>query len=338
MAMRIPIGVSDFKKLREQGLVYVDKSHLIREILDKGAQTILLPRPRRFGKTLNLSMLRSFFEKREEDLSGRFAGLSIMDAGEAYRAHFQRYLATLEPAYEVRSARTRGRHRRMGSTIRQTAAVADIHKDVDTTYTNAAARGGVALSLADQSIGPVLKIAATVATQITAVNEGAKPLLAALDAANDHADDLFNKVSDDIWNAVGRPATDPYLSVILPGGSAFYVDGDVTEQPDKMLLFVELLRAGIHPKLPKADADKAADSVEAEGAVLRAAVDAAQGPRTKLQLLERVYTALARIGALQLAAYKRLLKANGFSESDAHAIIPDRPRAEPKGKGEPGDK
>jgi hypothetical protein len=88
---RIPIGLDDFRKLREQGLVYVDKSHLIREVLDKGAQTILLPRPRRFGKTLNLSMLRCFFEKRDDDLSGLFAGLSIAQAGEAYRAHFQRY-------------------------------------------------------------------------------------------------------------------------------------------------------------------------------------------------------------------------------------------------------
>jgi hypothetical protein len=91
MISRIPLGLDDFRKLREQGLVYVDKSHLIREILDKGAQTILLPRPRRFGKTLNLSMLRCFFEQREEDLSRLFVDLSIRQAGEAYQAHFQRY-------------------------------------------------------------------------------------------------------------------------------------------------------------------------------------------------------------------------------------------------------
>jgi hypothetical protein len=91
MAARIPLGLDDFRKLREQGLVYVDKSHLIREILDKGAQTIHLPRPRRFGKTLNLSMLRCFFEQREEDLSRLFADLSIARAGAVYQAHFQRY-------------------------------------------------------------------------------------------------------------------------------------------------------------------------------------------------------------------------------------------------------
>jgi hypothetical protein len=92
MPLRIPIGIDDFRTLREQQLEYVDKSHLIRELIDKeGVQVVLLPRPRRFGKTLNLSMLRSFFEKSDEDLSYLFQDLSIWQAGDAYRAHFQRY-------------------------------------------------------------------------------------------------------------------------------------------------------------------------------------------------------------------------------------------------------
>jgi hypothetical protein len=92
MSLPIPIGIDDFRTLRERGLAYVDKSHLIRELLDApGVEVALLPRPRRFGKTLNLSMLRSFFEKRDEDLSHLFQDLSIWQAGDAYRAHFQRY-------------------------------------------------------------------------------------------------------------------------------------------------------------------------------------------------------------------------------------------------------
>ena len=92
MSLRIPIGIDDFRTLREAGLTYVDKSHLIRELLDRpGAQVVLLPRPRRFGKSLNLSMLRCFFEKRDEDLSPLFDDLSIWRAGDAYRQHFQRY-------------------------------------------------------------------------------------------------------------------------------------------------------------------------------------------------------------------------------------------------------
>jgi len=92
MISRIPIGIDDFRTLRDAGLEYVDKSHLIRQLLDRsGVQVVLLPRPRRFGKSLNLSLLRYFFEKRGEDLSHLFQDLSIWQAGDAYRAHFQRY-------------------------------------------------------------------------------------------------------------------------------------------------------------------------------------------------------------------------------------------------------
>jgi hypothetical protein len=92
MPLPIPIGVDDFRKLRESRLEYVDKSELIRGLIDRrGVEVVLLPRPRRFGKTLNLSMLRCWFEKTGEDLSHLFEGLSIWQAGDAYRAHFQRY-------------------------------------------------------------------------------------------------------------------------------------------------------------------------------------------------------------------------------------------------------
>jgi Predicted AAA-ATPase/PD-(D/E)XK nuclease superfamily len=91
MKRPIPIGIDDFRMLRERGMEYVDKSLLLRDVLDRGAQALLLPRPRRFGKTLNMTMLRCFLEKRAEDFSHLFADLAIWQAGEAYRAHFQRY-------------------------------------------------------------------------------------------------------------------------------------------------------------------------------------------------------------------------------------------------------
>lgn len=92
MALEIPLGIDDFRQLRELGLTYVDKTHLVRELLDMpGAQVVLLPRPRRFGKSLNLSMLRCFFERREEDFTELFEGLAIASAGDEYRSCFQRY-------------------------------------------------------------------------------------------------------------------------------------------------------------------------------------------------------------------------------------------------------
>lgn len=101
----VPIGIDDFRKLREQGLEYVDKSHLVREVLEQTAEVLLLPRPRRFGKTLNLSMLRYFFEKRAEDLSGLFSDLSIWQSGDVCRAHFQRYPVVVLTFKDVKAER-----------------------------------------------------------------------------------------------------------------------------------------------------------------------------------------------------------------------------------------
>jgi hypothetical protein len=57
---KLPIGLSDFKKLRQKGYYFIDKSELIAEIIRENNDVLLIPRPRRFGKTLNLSMLRYF--------------------------------------------------------------------------------------------------------------------------------------------------------------------------------------------------------------------------------------------------------------------------------------
>ncbi len=73
----IPIGTDDFRKLRSHGRYYVDKTALIREFWDDGAEVLLLTRPRRFGKTLNLSMLRYFFEKGNEGSGSLFEGLTV---------------------------------------------------------------------------------------------------------------------------------------------------------------------------------------------------------------------------------------------------------------------
>jgi hypothetical protein len=80
----IPIGIDDFKKLIEKNCMFVDKSLFIKEIIDDAAEVKLITRPRRFGKTLNLSMLRYFFEKGGEDNSHLFKDLKIWRQGEVY--------------------------------------------------------------------------------------------------------------------------------------------------------------------------------------------------------------------------------------------------------------
>ncbi len=75
----IPIGVDDYKKLIDNKSAYVDKTFLIKEFWQDGAEVILIPRPRRFGKTLNLSMLRYFFEKTNQNTSYLFEKTKIWD-------------------------------------------------------------------------------------------------------------------------------------------------------------------------------------------------------------------------------------------------------------------
>jgi hypothetical protein len=88
--VRFPIGISDFRNVREAGFHYVDKTGLIDDVITESAQVMLVPRPRRFGKTLNLSMLRYFFEKSAEARRPLFDGLSVASSEGAW-AHFQRY-------------------------------------------------------------------------------------------------------------------------------------------------------------------------------------------------------------------------------------------------------
>lgn len=96
MKKALPIGVENFKDIIETGYYYVDKSMFMKELLDLKGKVNLFTRPRRFGKTLNLSMLRYFFEdtgEGEKNARNRelFQGLKIMEAGEAYVQQMGRY-------------------------------------------------------------------------------------------------------------------------------------------------------------------------------------------------------------------------------------------------------
>lgn len=86
----LPVGISDFKKASSE-FCYVDKTMLIKDILDSRPQAILFTRPRRFGKTLNMDMLKAYFEKTEEDTSVYFKDKAIWEAGEKYREEQGRY-------------------------------------------------------------------------------------------------------------------------------------------------------------------------------------------------------------------------------------------------------
>ena len=86
----LPVGISDFRNA-VTNYCYVDKTLLIRDFLNKRVQVSLFTRPRRFGKTLNMDMLRVFFEMSETDTSIYFQNLAIWGCGEKYRAEQGKY-------------------------------------------------------------------------------------------------------------------------------------------------------------------------------------------------------------------------------------------------------
>lgn len=86
----LPIGISDYKRA-SRDYFYIDKTLLIRDILDEQSQVMLFTRPRRFGKTLNMDMLRVFFEKAQEDTSVYFEDKRIWRCGKRYQEHQGKY-------------------------------------------------------------------------------------------------------------------------------------------------------------------------------------------------------------------------------------------------------
>lgn len=97
MKKALPIGYENYIEIITKGLYYVDKTLIIKDILDKGGKVNLFTRPRRFGKTLTLSMLRTFFEQ-DMDSQGNvadhrelFKDMKIMDAGERYVSGMGQY-------------------------------------------------------------------------------------------------------------------------------------------------------------------------------------------------------------------------------------------------------
>ena len=86
---KIPVGIDSFEKIRKYGFYYIDKTRLIEQIMQNWSEVSLFTRPRRFGKTLNMSMLRSFFELGTD--KSLFDGLYISKNKELCEEHMGKY-------------------------------------------------------------------------------------------------------------------------------------------------------------------------------------------------------------------------------------------------------
>jgi hypothetical protein len=220
----------------------------------------------------------------------------------------------------------------MGDVIRASAAVEDIFNDAREALNNAVAKGGVLKDRAEQGLAPVLAMVEATESELKEARALFAPLRAALGAENERADASLNRVYDDTWNDVGRPANDRYLALMYPGGAGYYTEGDTPGQPARMELLARLYDRQIHPKLTEPQAQEYASRVREAAKELKADVDAAATPAANVALLERVRTALGRVAQFELANLKRSYKNEGMNEAAIHAVIPDRPVAKKAAK------
>jgi len=218
----------------------------------------------------------------------------------------------------------------VGEVISRKAARERIIEDIKTTRTAAAAKAagpdGVTWAAADARLSGGIALWDATLTKALAARAALTPLTAALGVANEISDDVIRANADIIWNELGRPANDPIFELLFPGGSGFYADASVDDQPHMMLLLAELLESNLSAKLAANLAPKVT-AIRDEAAKLGAAVEAAREPRATAKVYDRMLTAVARSAHFELAKLKRFWKSEGLSESDIHSVIPDRPRS-----------
>ncbi|MCM1257493.1 MAG: AAA family ATPase [Roseburia sp.] len=91
----LPVGMDIFEKLRSEEFYYVDKIGLVRNLLESRSEVTLFMRPRRFGKTLNMTMLQSFFEIGND--GSLFQGLAIAKERELWETYMGKFPVILSP-------------------------------------------------------------------------------------------------------------------------------------------------------------------------------------------------------------------------------------------------
>jgi hypothetical protein len=103
--LRLPIGYDNFAKIIRNNLDIVDKSLFIRDVIDDTAEVIVITRPRRFGKSLNLSMLQYYFAQNAygESTEGVFEGMKIMSSEEKYLRHYRKYPVILVSFKDIKA-------------------------------------------------------------------------------------------------------------------------------------------------------------------------------------------------------------------------------------------
>ena len=215
----------------------------------------------------------------------------------------------------------------MGSVISRCATADEIIRDVATTLARARSMGGVWQGHAEARLLPVLVLGEHLADELAVARAALAPRVEARLAAESIAEAEIARIMDEIWACIGRPAYDPTLSIVFPGGVAHYTEAGADALPLRMCLLAKLLEQAVVPRLDPDKARTLAAHIRQVTAPLRQAIDALALPRTRVEHLERERAALADVAQMELVHLKRLYLTEGFAEADVHQVIPHhRPR------------
>jgi hypothetical protein len=196
--------------------------------------------------------------------------------------------------------------------------------DVRAAIARCSARGGAFKRVADERLGPVVSLIETVGSELKKARDAATGVLEAVNAARKSATARIEQAHDALWEAIGKPSSDAAMSLLFPGGAAYYSDGSVDELPDRMDLLGGLLEAGVHPKVAPERAKEIAKDVRAAARTLREAVDAARMPRARVRLLERAVLVVAESARAELSSLGKRLAAEGESQDDIDSVLAPR--------------
>jgi hypothetical protein len=218
----------------------------------------------------------------------------------------------------------------MGEVISKNAATADIIDHGRQTITKADAREGRVRELTHQRLDDVLGAATLIEGRVADTKAALVPLTAAVEKEDKSADNTTGRISDEIWNALGRPANDIFYSLLFPGGIGLYTGSAVDEEPEMLGLLAELITLPLSPKLNAEQKARWQAELTAAAAPLRAAVEARAPLVIRLNFHTRVLQAVAKLTQMRLAMLKRDLKNEGLTEQQIHEVIPDAARARPR--------
>jgi hypothetical protein len=214
----------------------------------------------------------------------------------------------------------------MGRIIANNAGIEDMLDDVAITLVRCRKRGGVWETQGTTFLGDVVVLADRSSTELDQSDKERTNLVSARDVALSTAHRVVGRVYDDLWNDLERPAVDPFLAILFPGGADCVDEEKIADRADTMDAIATTLATVGHPRLPKERTTAAAETIRAEAARLRAAVATANQAVAVWTVHRKVRRALGLVGQAQLSSLKLALRSLRFREAQIHEVIPDRPR------------